>query len=71
MTTSQELIAELGMSFFFWSGVIAWGLCGLVGITWFADFFIDYVIRSLWTKREFLAFVATRLKSRATSQSGE
>jgi hypothetical protein len=51
-------------SFFWWSGVIAWAALGGLGSLWIADDIIDFVVNSVWTKREFLAFVADRLKRR-------
>lgn len=49
-------------SFLWWSGVAAWLILGVGGILAFADTAIDWTVTSIWTKREFLAFVADRLK---------
>lgn len=51
--------------FLYWSGVVAWVACGLVGIALALDWIIDNIIDTFWTKREFLAFVADRLKARS------
>lgn len=48
--------------FFFWSGIAAWLLVGLAGLSLLIDVLIDQIILHFWTKREFLAFVADRLK---------
>jgi hypothetical protein len=50
--------------FFFYSGVVAWLLLAAGGILAIGDKAIDWVIDSLWTKREFFAFVQDRLKRR-------
>jgi hypothetical protein len=49
-------------SFLWWSGVVAWGALGFSGLLAISDYVIDFAISSLWTQREFLAFVADRLK---------
>lgn len=52
--------------FFYYSGIAAWLLLAAGGVLAFADLLIDWTVMSLWTKREFLAFVADRLKRRAS-----
>ncbi|MBN8955003.1 MAG: hypothetical protein J0H17_00085 [Rhizobiales bacterium] len=49
----------------FWTGVIAWVITSFVGLLVMADTAIDWLVRSLWTKREFLMFVAYRLRKRS------
>jgi hypothetical protein len=49
-------------SFFYFSGVAAWIILGLGGILAFGDLVIEWTVNGVWTKREFLAFVADRLK---------
>lgn len=48
--------------FFYWSGVIAWGVLGVAGILASTDVVMDWIVQSLWTKKMFLAFVWQRLK---------
>jgi hypothetical protein len=49
-------------SFLWWSGAVAWGALGVAGFLGISDKIIEYTVNSLWTQREFLAFVADRLK---------
>lgn len=58
-------------NFFFWSGIIAWGCLAVVGIFLTADQVIEWIITHIWTKREFLAFVADRLRASAKSGGNE
>lgn len=51
-------------NFFYYSGIVAWLLLSAASILAFGDKIIEWTIDSLWTKREFLAFVADRLRSR-------
>lgn len=51
-------------SFFWYSGLVAWICLGLWTLLATFDLAIDWIVTSLWTKREFLAFVADRLKRR-------
>jgi len=53
-------------NFLWWSGVVAWGSLGVAGLLGISDKIIDYTVDSLWTQREFLAFVADRLKKART-----
>lgn len=48
--------------FLWWSGVVAWGCLGTLGIIALGEQAINWAIDVFWTKREFLAFVAARLK---------
>lgn len=52
-------------NFFYYSGIVAWLLLSVASILAFGDKVIDWTIDSLWTKREFLAFVADRLRRRS------
>lgn len=52
-------------NFMFWSGVVAWGAAALFGLSYAIDFAIDWLVSSLWTKREFMAFVWSRLKKQS------
>ena len=54
-------------SFLWWSGVVAWGAAGSVGIWLGLDWAVDEVANSLNFKRQFLAFVWDRLKSKQKS----
>lgn len=56
--------------FFYLSGVVAWGALGLLGIVALSDYVMDIFIGWFWTKREFLAFVADRLKKRTPKIPG-
>jgi hypothetical protein len=51
-------------SFFYYSGLVAWIVLGCGAILAILDVAIEWIVSSLWTKREFLAFVADRLKNR-------
>jgi hypothetical protein len=51
-------------SFFYYSGIMAWIALGTGALLAVADVVIDWIINSLWTKREFLAFVWDRLKKK-------
>ncbi len=42
--------------------MIAWGALGVVGMSALSDWFMEITIGSFWTKKEFLAFVADRLR---------
>lgn len=57
--------------FMFWSGVVAWGIAALVGLLIVIDFAIDWLVTSLWTKREFMAFVWSRLKKKAATRNDQ
>jgi hypothetical protein len=48
--------------FLYWSGVVVWAVAGSVSIFFGLDWLIYRVIESVWTKREFLAFVWSKLK---------
>ena len=50
-----------------WSGLVAWVACGIVGLIWLSDQVINWVVPALWTKREFFAFVEERLRKRHSS----
>jgi len=54
--------------FFYWSGIVAWAAFGSIGMlvagAVAVDFIVDTAVHMFWTKREFLAFVADRLKSK-------
>lgn len=50
--------------FLWWSGVAAWGALGFVGLLVASDWVMDIIVANLWTKREFMAFVWSRLKAR-------
>lgn len=56
--------------FMFWSGVVAWGLAAFAGILVVTDLAIDWLVGHFWTKREFLAFVADRLRKRNSTVPG-
>lgn len=49
-------------SFLWWSGLAAWGGLGVIGLLWTLDQAMEWAIDGLWSKKEFLAFVAHRLK---------
>lgn len=51
--------------FLYWSGVALWGLLAAGGLLAFGDIAIDWIVQSVWTKREFLAFVVSRLRRRS------
>ena len=51
-------------NFLWWSGVAAWGVLAAIGLLWLGDVMIEWAVDGIWTKRQFLAFVADRLKSR-------
>jgi hypothetical protein len=51
-------------AFFYYSGIVGWVALGSCAILASADAAIDWVVTSLWTKREFMAFVWDRLKKK-------
>lgn len=51
-------------TFLWWSGAAAWLALGLVGLMAGADAAIDWIVGSLWTKKEFMTFVWDRLKQK-------
>lgn len=51
-------------SFFYYSGLVAWIVLGCGAILAIFDRVVEWVINSLWTKREFMAFVWDRLKKK-------
>lgn len=51
-------------AFLWWSGLVAWGGFAFFGMFALSDLAIDWLIPSIWTKSEFLAFVEDRLKRR-------
>ena len=51
-------------NFFYWSGVVAWGVLGATGTLALADRFVEWVLEGINAKREFLAFVWDRAKKR-------
>lgn len=53
--------------FMFWSGVVAWCAASLVGLLMVIDVVIDWLVGHFWTKREFLAFVADRLRKKQSA----
>jgi len=44
------------------TGLLAWVMLAVVGLSAFADRICNWVIIACWTKQEFFAFVADRLK---------
>lgn len=50
-----------------WSGLVAWIVCGIVGAIWLLDQAINWAVPTFWTKREFFAFVAERLRKKNPS----
>lgn len=57
--------------FFFWSGIVAWFCAALAGILVVADAVIEWLVSHVWTKKEFLAFVADRLRKRREARTGQ
>jgi hypothetical protein len=53
------------IEFLYWSGVAAWSACAWYGALMIVDRALSWLIEDLWTKREFIAFVADRLKRKA------
>jgi len=51
-----------------WSGVFAWCFFGVIGLVWFTDHITDWVLDSLWSRKEFMVFVWDRLKSKKSRQ---
>lgn len=51
-------------TFLWWSGAFAWLGLGTFGLLVAAEAAIDRIVNSVWTQREFLAFVWDRLKKR-------
>lgn len=58
-------------SFLWWSGAIAWLICGSVGIFLAFDWAVDQVAESFQFKRQFLSFVWDRLKAKGTRRGSE
>lgn len=56
-------------SFLWWSGVVAWGSAGSVGLFLGLDWVIDQLAQSFNFKREFLQFVWNKLKAKTTKIS--
>lgn len=52
------------ISFFYYSGIVAWVALGCAAILMVADEAIDWTVKSFWTKREFLAFAWDRMKKK-------
>lgn len=50
--------------FFYWSGVAMWLVLASITLLLGADEAINWIIKSFWTKREFMAFVLNRLQKR-------
>lgn len=51
-------------AFFYYSGLVAWIALGTGAMLAIGDTIIDWTVTSLWTKREFMAFVWDRLKKK-------
>lgn len=51
-------------AFLWWSGLATWIVLGIVGMLALGDRLIDFIVSSVWTKREFLEFVWERLRKR-------
>jgi hypothetical protein len=45
-----------------WSGVAAWVSCGSIGLLWIVEFITEWAINVVWSRKEFIAFVAERLR---------
>ncbi len=51
-------------SFFYWSGVFAWATLGMAGAIAIGDSVVEFVLGRIWTQKQFIAFVADRLRQR-------
>jgi hypothetical protein len=51
--------------FMWWSGVALWGFLAIAGLLAIGDQIVEWVITSLWSKREFLSFVWAKMKRKS------
>lgn len=49
---------------FWWTGLVTWVVFGIVGVLHVSDHMLDWIIKSFWSRKECMAFVWDRLKSK-------
>jgi hypothetical protein len=53
-------------AFFYWSGLVAWIAFGIIGIFWTIDQSLEWWLTTFNFKREFLHWLAEKLKTHAS-----
>lgn len=47
-----------------WTGAATWCALAFIGALWLFDQLSDWLVEQMWSRKEFIAFVAKRLRDR-------